>query len=251
MVFVILKLDGPLFSLDLQFFSGLTTVVGINSAIRLPTAETVFGFPFKKPSNTLPMSDGPLASLKTVLWPPPDVIPWFTPREGLFWIAARLKATAVTPLSVDAVVVVITNFPRYSSLSLAWQLPISLVCNPSSNLRMQSWVLPLSLVRLLVNSTWTLSFRLAVMLLHESCHLTGGMALYAWAETGDFILTLCGYHQAFVVPTAYPVPPRLGIAWSLSDNLRISGEAYLAMTARMYMGCGKLNTTLNLGPLTA
>ncbi|PON22934.1 hypothetical protein TGAM01_v208189 [Trichoderma gamsii] len=232
MVFVILKLDGPLFSFRFADFSGLTAVVGLNSAIRLPTAETVFGFLFTKPSNTLPTSDGPLASLKAVLWPPPDVIPWFTPREGLFWIAARLKATAVTPLSVDAVVVVNTN----SSIQLVI-FGVAVVDPPSMQSKFKFAHAELGIACVFDPAAG--KFQLDAQpsprsyVLHESCHLTGGMALYAWAETGDFILTLVGCHQAFVVPTAYPVPSRLGIAWSLSDNLRISGEAYLAMTARI------------------
>ncbi|KAF2965645.1 hypothetical protein GQX73_g7911 [Xylaria multiplex] len=87
--------------------------------------------------------------------------------------------------------------------------------------------------------------------LHESCHLTGGMALYVWAKTGDFVLTLGGYHLAFVTPEACSSPPRLRISWSLSDVLRISGEAYFAVTAWMCMGGGKLNAALKSGPLSA
>jgi len=59
------------------------------------------------------------------------------------------------------------------------------------------------------------------------------------------MLTLGGHHQAFVPPDAYPQPPRLRITWSLSDALRISGEAYLAVTARTCISGGKLNATLN------
>lgn len=109
MLFVTLKLNCPLFSIGFAGVSSLTAGVSPVLAIRLPTAVIVIGFPFIKPSNTTPMSDGPLASLKAVLWPPPDIVPWFAPREGSFWIAARLKATAFTLLSVGAVVVVTMN----------------------------------------------------------------------------------------------------------------------------------------------
>lgn len=250
MVFVILKLDGPLFSVGFADFSGLTAGVGLNSAIRLPTAEAVFEFPFTKPSGTPPMSDGPLASLKAVLWPPLGAVPWFTPREGSFWIAAGLKATAFTVLSVDAVVVVSMN----PSIQLGiFGVAVADLPSIQSKFKFAHAELGIACVFDPAAGTFRLDAQLSPRsyVLHESCHLTGGMALYAWAQTGDFVLTLGGYHQAFVVPTAYPVPPRLGIAWSLSDNLRISGEAYFAMTARMCMGGGKLNATLNLGPLNA
>ncbi len=75
MVFAILKLEGPLFSVGFVDISGLTAGVGVNSAIRLPTAETVLDFPFTKPSGTPGPSEGPLAALSAVLFPPKDVVP--------------------------------------------------------------------------------------------------------------------------------------------------------------------------------
>jgi hypothetical protein len=48
MVLVILKVDGPLFSVGFAEISGVTAGFGVNSAITLPTVETVFEFPFVK-----------------------------------------------------------------------------------------------------------------------------------------------------------------------------------------------------------
>ncbi|KAI1163760.1 hypothetical protein F5B18DRAFT_618039 [Nemania serpens] len=250
MVFVILKLEGPLFSVGFADVSGLTAGVGVNSAVRLPTAETVFEFPFTKPSGTPPMSNGPLASLRAVLWPPANSTPWFTPREGSFWIAAGLKATAFELLSVDAVIVVTMN----PSIQLGiFGVAVIDVPSLASEAKFAHVELGIACVFDPVAGTLRLDAQLSPRsyVLHENCHLTGGMALYSWAQTGDFVLTIGGYHQAFVVPKAYPVPPRLGIAWSLDDKLRISGEAYFAMTPRFCMGGGKLNATLSLGPLSA
>ncbi|QUC21319.1 uncharacterized protein UV8b_05562 [Ustilaginoidea virens] len=250
MFFVILKIEGPLFSVGFADISGLTAGVGVNTSMRLPTAETVLDFPFTKPSGTPAPSEGPLATLKSLIRPPEGVEPWFSPREGSFWIAAGLKATAFSLMAVDAVLVVTMN----PSIQLGIfgvatidvpslvapvkfahaELGIACVFDPAAGaFRFDAQLSPRSYV------------------LHESCHLTGGMAFYAWAKTGDFVLTLGGYHQAFVPPAAYPNPPRLGIDWSLSDHLRISGEAYFAVTPRMCMGGGKLNAALSLGPLTA
>jgi hypothetical protein len=50
MVFVILKLEGPLFSIGFADISGLTAGVGVNTLLRLPTVETMLDFPFTKPS---------------------------------------------------------------------------------------------------------------------------------------------------------------------------------------------------------
>lgn len=75
MVFVMLKPEGSLFSVGFADVSGHTAGVGLNSTIRLPIAETVFELPLTKPSSTPPMSEGPLASLKAVLWPSLGTVP--------------------------------------------------------------------------------------------------------------------------------------------------------------------------------
>ncbi len=101
--------------------------------------------------------------------------------------------------------------------------------------------------------------------LHERCHLTGGIALYAWfggtnaaarndpnrPSNGDFVLTIGGYHQAFVCPPQYPNPPRLGISWALGSALKITGEAYFAVNPRVCMGGGRLHASLSAGQLGA
>ena len=68
---------------------------------------------------------------------------------------------------------------------------------------------------------------------------------------GDWVLNIGGYHQPYNRPKAYPHPPRLGINWSLGLSLRISGEAYFAVTPRVCMAGGKLSASLTLGPLCA
>lgn len=62
--------------------------------------------------------------------------------------------------------------------------------------------------------------------LSPDCHLTGGFAVATWfganPHAGDFVLTLGGYHPAFPVPGHFPVVPRLGFRWTVSDTVTIS-----------------------------
>ena len=81
----------------------------------------------------------------------------------------------------------------------------------------------------LSNNSWVVS---------ENCKLTGGIALYAWfggKHKGDFVITLGGYHPRFRRPDHYPVGPRLGLNWQISESLRIKGELYLAVTSSCFM----------------
>ena len=81
----------------------------------------------------------------------------------------------------------------------------------------------------LSNNSWVVS---------PSCRLTGGFALYAWfggKHKGDFVITLGGYHPRFRRPDHYPIVPRLGLNWQISESLRIKGELYLAVTSSCFM----------------
>ncbi|KAF3354916.1 NAD(P)H-dependent D-xylose reductase xyl1 [Verticillium dahliae VDG1] len=130
--------------------------------------------------------------------------------------------------------------------------PIVAVALPSQNPTPQ-----LYLARLLSSALFKVEAQLSprFFVLHERCHLTGGLALFSWfgdsPHAGDWVMTIGGFHQAFDKPLQYPRPPRLGIAWSLGDNLRITGEAYFAITPRVCMGGGRLHAQLTLGALSA
>ena len=102
------------------------------------------------------------------------------------------------------------------------------------------------------------------------CHLVGGFALCYWfhgsayegklehtvyfgnlQKSGDWVFTIGGYHPAFQAPDHYPVVPRVGINWNLSDALTITGEAFFAITPKVAMGGGRLRAVFNSGPIYA
>lgn len=267
MFFVIFRVEGPLFSVGFADISGLTGGLGINTEMRLPTAETVLSFPFIAPSGTGEPGSSPIKSLMALLRPPKNdaqTAPWFSPREDSFWFAAGLKATAFQMLAIDAVVVVQLNpFLQLGIYGVA-------VCDvPSihSPVKFAHAELGIACTLDVRAGTFKLDAQLSPrsFILDPACHLTGGMALYSWFAPavavppnedgsglpGDWVLTIGGYHQAFNRPKAYPNPPRLGINWSLGSSLRISGEAYFAVTPRVCMAGGKLSASLTLGALYA
>jgi hypothetical protein len=250
MILIILKVEGPLFSVGWADISGLTAGFGVNSVVTPPTVKTVTSFPFVR-SDGVDSGASAISTLQSLM-----ENKWFTPREGCFWVAAGLKATAFQMLSIDAVVVVELNpdirlgiygvavfdAPSQKSPIKFAHVELGIVCV----LDIQAGVFKVE-AQLSPNS----------YILHPSCHLTGGFALYSWFKTrdgamaGDWVLTIGGYHQAFNVPSQYPKPPRLGISWALASTLSITGEAYFAITPKVCMGGGKLHAALNLGPLSA
>ncbi|MEV4575459.1 DUF6603 domain-containing protein [Nonomuraea jabiensis] len=60
---------------------------------------------------------------------------------------------------------------------------------------------------------------------------------------GDFVITAGGYHPHFAVPAHYPVVPRLGFTWQVSQNPALWGSAYYALTPSALMAGGSLTAT--------
>jgi uncharacterized protein DUF6603 len=91
-------------------------------------------------------------------------------------------------------------------------------------------------------------------ILHTDCKLTGGFALFVWfggQHKGDLVITLGGYHPKFRRPEHYPIVPRLGLNWTVNNNLLIKGGVYLAITPSCLMVGGKLEATFNSGRISA
>ncbi len=92
-------------------------------------------------------------------------------------------------------------------------------------------------------------------ILSPDCRLTGGFAAFFWFEgsehSGDFVITLGGYHPAYRKPAHYPEVPRLGLNWNVTSHLNISGEIYFALTPGAAMAGGKLSAVYTLGKLRA
>ncbi|KAF3908149.1 hypothetical protein AA313_de0200176 [Arthrobotrys entomopaga] len=251
MVFIYFKLNGPLFSVGFADISGLTGGFGVNSDITIPTIEQVVSFPFVKPGGTGKAEDSPLATINGLLNGT-----WFNPSEGKFWVAAGLKVSAFQMLNVDAVLVLKFNPGVQMGI---YGVATCDVPSSKSEVKFAYVELGISCTLDVEAGTFKVEAQLSPnsFVLHESCHLTGGFALFSWfkdgenAVAGDWVMTIGGYHQAFIAPKQYPKPPRLRISWSLDDHLSISGEAYFAITPKVCMGGGRLHAALSLGSLYA
>lgn len=92
-------------------------------------------------------------------------------------------------------------------------------------------------------------------ILSRDCKLTGGFAAFFWFDgsehSGDFVITLGGYHPAYKKPAHYPDVPRLGLNWNVNANINISGEIYFALTPGAVMAGGKLSAVYTQGKLRA
>jgi hypothetical protein len=93
-------------------------------------------------------------------------------------------------------------------------------------------------------------------LFSKDCKLTGGFALRVWfgdsPYSGDWMVTLGGYHPKFNKPSHYPDVPRLGLYWEVIPNtLQFKGGIYAALCPSAIMAGGGYEATFNSGPVSA
>ncbi|KAM0426071.1 hypothetical protein ACHAPT_008702 [Fusarium lateritium] len=254
--FIFVKMNGPLFSVGFADFAGLVGGFGMNSDILTPTVEQVTRFPFvEERDKTNEVS--PVERMQGLMKGA-----WFSPAEGRYWAAAGARVTAFQMLAANIVLVV--QFGNGSLLLGIYGVATCDVPALESPVKFAHVELGIVCTFDAASGVFKLEAQLSPrsFILAPQCHLTGGMALFAWSkddysdpekpiQAGDWVLTIGGYHRAFHPPRAYPKPPRLGISWSLDSSLSVTGEAYFALTPKVCMGGGRIHAALSLGALYA
>jgi hypothetical protein len=260
-MFIFAELDKELGGPAFFFVTGLMGGFGLNRKLRIPEQNEVYKFPFVAGLTNSSAVGGSGASLLAIL----DIldgrgtdskgnpnVPWITTVLGEYWVAIgvqwtsfeliQARALAVIEFGQDLIIAIIglatMKLPQIGPESFTYvELQLELVFNVNEGFfRLTAVLSPNSYV------------------LDPNCKLTGGFAFYMWFKgdhAGDFVVTLGGYHPSFIAPAHYPVEPRLGFNWPISDVITIHGEAYFALTPSMAMGGGLLDIRFNGGDLQA
>lgn len=92
-------------------------------------------------------------------------------------------------------------------------------------------------------------------LLSKDCHIFGQAICTMWfgshEHSGDFVLSLGGYHPAYKVPGHYPAVKPVGFSWQINSHISAKGSAYMAVTPSCVMAGGRLEFLFTLGNLRA
>jgi hypothetical protein len=237
--------NGPIGGPPAFFLTGIGGGLGINRDLIFPTDFSRFGdFPFLKAldPNARPSND-PMAELASL-------VTYFPMKRGDFWFAAGISFTSFS--LVDGIAVVSVKVGDGLEIAL---LGLARMALPRPEFALVSIELGL-LARFstkegvlwiqaqLTDNSW---------LLYSDVRLTGGFAFVTWYKgpnSGQFVLTLGGYHPHFH-HDGYPEVPRLGFYWSLNDAIVIKGENYFALTSEAVMAGGKLTASADFGPAWA
>lgn len=225
------------------FVTGLALGFGYNKRLTLPPVEKVPNYPLIKAARE-GFNARTLAELNE----------WITDESRQNFLTAGVKFTSFK--IVDGFLLLSVSFGKQFEIGVLGIADISMPPNASSN--------PVAKAQLALKADYNPTagvFSVEARLTSESyilsrdCKLTGGFAAYFWfgsnEHSGDFVITLGGYHPAFNKPAHYPQVPRLGLNWNINSNLNITGEIYFALTPSTVMAGGKLSAVYTQGKLKA
>ncbi len=227
--------------------TGLAFGFGVNRKLRLPTIEHVRDFPLVQAA----MGKQDLATVASL---PLKLRDYVSPSAGDFWIAAGIKVNSFVVLD------------SFLLLSVSWGAEIEIGLLGLSRMTMPPLVQPekaiasaeLALRGVIRITEGLIQFEARLtensFIFSKACRLTGGFAFCVWfagPHAGDFIVSLGGYHPAFVRPPHYPLVPRLGMQLQIGKELSITGEAYFALTTSCVMAGGKLSAVFKSGGIEA
>lgn len=239
--FVFGAVVGPIGGPPAFFLTGLGGGFGINRGLRIPGDFNDFPtFPFLQaldPGASAP--EDPMGELRRLG-------EYFPHQVGNFWFAAGISFTSFS--LVDGVAVIAVSFGNGLEINL---LGLARMALPRPGAAIVSIELALLARFSTAEGVFLIQAQLTEnsWLLFEDVRLTGGFAFAAWWKgplSGQFVLTLGGYHPNFHVE-GYPVVPRLGLEWRISDALVIKGGAYFALTSEALMAGVDVEVSLDWG----
>ena len=248
-------LGGPAFFV----VTGIAVGFGYNRSLTIPTLDQLPKFPLVAAAMPTPNNPNPFSGDKAT--DPAQAMEvmnqWIYPALGQNWLAAGIKFTSFKILESFALLTV--SFGTRFEIAL---LGLSSLTMPPLAPK------PIGFAQLALEVTFAPDdgvLKIAAQLtpgsyiLSESCHLTGGFALYTWfkavakdeVQAGDFVVSLGGYNPYFKQPKGYPTVPRVGANWQVSPELTIKGGFYFALTPVAVMAGGALEANFESGRFKA
>jgi hypothetical protein len=241
-LFVYAFLDYPIGGPPVFFVEGLAAGFGYNRRFVAPDVAAVASFPLVAEAAGTRQPGELQAELQALQ----DHLP---PSPGDFFLAVGVHFSSFR--MIDSVLLLAVGFGHRFEVDL---LGLSTLVLPSPDAA-EAGVTPLAQVQLALRATlvpddgyFALQAQLTQnsYLLSRDCKLTGGFAFQVWfgeEHTGDFVLSVGGYHPRYTKPAHYPAVPRLGFEWQVTPQLAMKGSSYFALTPSALMAGGSFSAT--------
>ncbi|MCP9841176.1 hypothetical protein KBY93_11110 [Synechococcus sp. J7-Johnson] len=250
-LFIYAVLDYPLGGPSFFFVTGLAAGFGYNRSLLMPAIDDLETFPLVAEATAgAGLPKDVMAELnKLGQYVPPD--------PGQYFLAVGVKFNSFKQINSFALLAV--SFGKrfeidvlgQSTLIVPAPLPGSAKVDPVAKVT-------IVLLARFIPDEGLLAIDARItpdsFILSEKCHLSGGFSFYTWFKgkhSGDFVVSLGGYHPAYAAPPHYPVVPRLAFTWQVAPELVVKGDAYFALTSHALMAGGHLEASYQSDSLRA
>ncbi|MGP0067133.1 MAG: DUF6603 domain-containing protein, partial [Isosphaeraceae bacterium] len=259
-LFIYAVLDYPLGGPAFFFVTGLAAGFGYNRSLVVPPVDRVAEFPLVQAATS---GKAPPADTNALSSELSNLERYVLPEVGEMFLAVGVKFTSFK--MIDSFVLLAVAFGNELEIDV---LGLSTVVVPTP-IPNGNPVTPLAVIQLALKASFIpahgflgISAQLtsASFIFSRDCHLTGGFAFHTWFardqhtgedHTGDFVLTVGGYHPDYKAPAHYPTVPRLGLNWQVTPHLGIKGDAYFALCPTALMAGAHLQVLWQDGSLRA
>lgn len=254
------KIDGPLIELEFATISGVRVGFGYNYAIRMPKLNELTSFPLISDSGITGHGSDPGALLEAFRG---GADPFVYVKKGSTWFAAGMTITALDLITLTAVLVIDIDSagsgPSDTGVTIALFADGVFQMEPLAPADLTLFYIEL-VVKVEVN--FALGFLNADAALAPAshvyvpmAHLTGQASYYTWfgnnPHAGEWVVSIGGYARTYKPCSYYPNPDRVGLNFTVGDNIHIIGEGYCAVTPKCAMAGGMLHLSLDVGPVSA
>ncbi len=251
-LFIYAVLDYPLGGPSFCFITGMAAGFGYNRSLLMPSIDEMATFPLVAEATAgAGLPDDVMAELgKLERYLPPDL--------GQYFLAVGVKFTSFN--LIDSFALLGVSFGKRFEIDV---IGLSTMVAPTP-IPDAAPVEPLAKVSIALMARFIPDEGLLAVdaritpdsfVLSKDCHLSGRFSFYSWFSgdhSGDFVLTLGGYHPKFIPPAHYPRVPRLAFNWQVvPEELVIKGDAYYALTSHALMAGGHLEASYHSGKLRA
>jgi hypothetical protein len=245
-LFIYALVNYPIGGPPFFYVEGFALGFGYNRTLKMPTIDQVGEFPLvKQAMGTAKASATPMEAVEQLRQYIPSAV-------GEYFLTVGVRFNSFK--NINGFVLLTALFGQHFEIDVLGKATVSSPPNQAKPLVSASLALlarfapdegELKVMAKLLPDAYVFS---------PDCHLTGGFAFYCWFDKehkGDFALTLGGYHKAFDAPAHYPRVPRLGLNWQVDANLKVTADAYFALTPSALMAGGNLAIVWQSGNLKA
>jgi hypothetical protein len=231
----------PLGGIPAFFVTGLSAGFGYNSELNLPSVQNIPDYPL-------------LNIIKTGQKSPSEALAYLgnivSAKKDEKWLAAGIQFSSFQLIKSSAVLAY--QFGKKEITILG----VSRLVLPSENAAYLNLQFGLKAIYRIETGEIQSNAEIAngSFLIHKSVQLDGSVAVYTWLKgenAGDFVLTIGGYHPRFNRPSHYPIVPKVGFSWMVSDTTKIEGNTYFALTSQAIMAGFNFDATYEKGKIKA